>query len=128
MISFTPALTDSSVPNANMNHVVDHIEYAANRIGYDHVGIGTDFDGMEKSVQGLEDVSKFPDLVELMLTRGISRANVEKVIGLNIIRVLKEVETVAGMRKQLPSVEDRVKQLWSDEIRGYVRQVYPDKP
>ena len=127
MISFVPALTHPEPVEADISYVVKHVEYVAQKVGYDHIGIGTDFDGMEKSVGGLEDISKFPDLVTLMLSRGISRANVEKIIGLNIIRVLKDVERVSKEEHEdLPVMEDKIKQLWSDGIRSYVRQVYPD--
>jgi membrane dipeptidase len=128
MISFIPALTQAEASRADINHVVDHIEYVARRIGFDHIGIGTDFDGMERSVGGLEDVSKFPDLVALMLSRGINRGDVEKVIGHNVIRVLRDVERVAEERDaKLPVLEDKVEQLWDDNIRAYVRRVYPDR-
>lgn len=127
MISFVPALTHAEPANADISHVVNHIEYVAQKVGYDHIGIGTDFDGMEKSVSGLEDVSKFPDLLASMLSRGICRENIEKVIGLNIIRVLKDVERLSNEElEDLPALEDTIQQLWNDDIRAYVRQVYPD--
>jgi membrane dipeptidase len=126
MISLIPALTHQDPAKAEIGHVVDHIEYVGQKIGYDHVGIGTDFDGMATSVNDLEDVSKFPNLVAAMVSRGISRTDVEKVIGLNVIRVLKAVETVSTEKwKSLPVMEDSVKQLWSNEVRSYVRQLYP---
>jgi membrane dipeptidase len=83
LISFVPAMTHIDPSEATIEHVVDHIEYAASLVSYNNVGIGTDFDGMEKSVVGLEDVTRFLDLVRLMLKRGISRENIERVIGLN---------------------------------------------
>jgi membrane dipeptidase len=127
MISLIPALTHQDPAKAEIAHVVDHIEYVGQKIGYDHVGIGTDFDGMATSVNDLEDVSKFPNLVAAMVSRGISRTDVEKVIGLNIIRVLNAVETVSMEKsKSLPVMEDSVKQLWSNDIRSYVRQLYPE--
>ncbi|KAF4636600.1 hypothetical protein G7Y89_g1494 [Cudoniella acicularis] len=136
MISFIPGLTHSKPEEASIQHVVDHILYVASRIGFDHIGIGTDFDGMEKGVQGLEDVSKFPDLVALLLEKGVEKDNVQKIVGLNVIRVLKDVENfalqernknVAGESEALPLLEDDIKQLWNDGIRSYVRQVYPDR-
>ncbi|KAF2201390.1 hypothetical protein GQ43DRAFT_415931 [Delitschia confertaspora ATCC 74209] len=128
MISFVPAMTDCNASRASIAHVVDHIEYVAARIGYDHIGIGTDYDGMEKSVNGLEHVGRYPDLVARMLERGITRGNIEKIIGLNVIRVMGEVETVAEtQRATAPVLEDSVKQLWNDDIRAYVRKVYPGR-
>lgn len=126
MVSFIPALTHHDPAKAEIAHVVDHIEYVGQKIGYDYIGIGTDFDGMAKSVHGLDDVSKFPNLVASMLSRGISRADIEKVIGLNIVRVLKDVEVVSMEKsKGLPVLEDNVKQLWNEDIRSYIRRVYP---
>ncbi|KAI9877145.1 MAG: hypothetical protein M1830_004695 [Pleopsidium flavum] len=126
MISFIPALTHSDTTTADLTHVVDHILYVAEKIGFDHIGIGSDFDGMVKAVSGLEDVSKYPDLVATMLCKGIQKCDVKKVIGLNTIRVLKEVEE-AGHRhtKDLPVLEDEVKQLWDENMRAFVRSKYP---
>lgn len=64
-------------------------------IGFDHVGLGSDFDGIFDVRRGLEDVSKFPDLIAEMLKAGISDGDAEKVIGGNILRVWANVETIA---------------------------------
>lgn len=126
MISFIPALTNSDVTKAEPTHVVDHVLYVAEKIGFDHIGIGSDFDGMVNSVNGLEDVSKYPELVATMLCKGIRKSDVEKVIGLNIIRVLKEVEdTGRKYAKELPVLEDEIKPLWDENLRAYVRSRYP---
>jgi membrane dipeptidase len=129
MISFVPAFTHTDATKASVEHVVDHIQHVGLQIGYDHVGIGTDYDGMEKPVIGLEDVSKFPDLVFAMLRRGITRTQIEQIIGLNIIRVLSAVETAAKSIRtsgQCPALVEEVKQLWNDDIRAYVRRIYPN--
>lgn len=126
MISLIPALTRSDVTTADTTHVVDHILYVAERIGFDHIGIGSDFDGMVDCVHGLEDVSKFPELVATMLSKGIRKSDVEKIIGLNTIRVLKEVEDTRHKHaKVLPVLEDEVKQLWDENVRAFVRSRYP---
>ena len=125
MVSFIPELTHSTAVQASVQHVVDHILYIASKIGFDHVGIGSDFDGMANPVIGLEDVSKFPALVAAMLARGIDRYDIQKIIGLNVIRVMQQVEQIArGSRGVVPVLEDKVKQLWSDDIRGVVREMY----
>ena len=127
MISFVPQFTLVEKSEAAVEHVVQHIRYVADRIGFDYIGIGSDYDGLEKTVRGLEDISTFPELVSAMLASGMARVDVEKVIGLNLIRVLSEVEKVAADQgKTLPVAEDKVKQLWSDDVRAYVRKVYPD--
>ncbi|KAG6051595.1 hypothetical protein E4U39_000423 [Claviceps sp. Clav50 group G5] len=126
MISFIPWLTNKEPEKATVDNVVDHILHVGNRIGFDHLGLGSDFDGMPSHVQGLEDVSKYPNIVAAMLQRGISTENVEKIMGMNVIRVLREVEDVAASQKGLlPVLEDAVPQLWDDGIRAYVKKLYP---
>lgn len=126
MISFIPWLTNKEQEKSTVDDVVDHILYVATRIGFDHIGLGSDYDGMPTSVQGLEDVSQYPNIVVKMLEREIAPAHIEKVMGLNIIRVLKEVEEVAKASESLPVLEDPVKQLWNNDIRAYVRKMYPN--
>lgn len=126
MISLIPPLTHSDAAKANVDHVVDHICYVANRIGFDHIGLGSDYDGMVIAVSGVEDISKWPNLVARMLARGIAREDVEKVIGLNIIRVLKDVEEVSKSARTWSVLEDDVKQLWDEDFRAFVRKEYPD--
>ncbi|KAL6235267.1 hypothetical protein BDW75DRAFT_230450 [Aspergillus navahoensis] len=89
--------------NATRSQVVAHILYAAEKIGYDHVGIGSDFDGMLEGPEGLDDVSRFPDLVAGLLQRGVSEERVEKIVGLNLLRVMKEVEDAAVQERGLGS-------------------------
>ena len=61
MVVFYPGFVDPK--NATLARLVDHIEYIANICGKAHVGVGSDFDGVPESVEGLEDASKFPNLV-----------------------------------------------------------------
>ncbi|KAI8798721.1 dipeptidase 1 [Biomphalaria glabrata] len=82
---------------ASMEQVADHIDHIKNMIGPDHVGIGSDFDGIERAPVGLEDVSKFPNLFAELLRRGWSTEDLEKLAGYNLIRVFKEVEKVKVM-------------------------------
>ncbi|KAL2439055.1 Dipeptidase aclJ [Exophiala dermatitidis] len=82
-------------PNSTLGFVADHIMYIGNKIGFEHVGIGSDFDGCFDTPRGLEDVSKFPDLVRELLVRGLSDDQVEGIVGGNVLRVWKRVEEVA---------------------------------
>jgi len=82
-------------PKATLAQVADHVDYLRKVAGIDHVGIGSDFDGISSVPVGLEDVSKFPDLIAELLRRGWTEADVKKVAGLNTLRVLREAERVA---------------------------------
>src|SRR5438067_5415208 len=83
-------------PKATLQQVADHIDYIRRVIGVDHVGLGSDFDGITQVPVGLEDVSKFPDLIAELLRRGWTEPDVQKVAGLNALRVLRAAERVAA--------------------------------
>src|SRR6266571_3033688 len=83
-------------PRATLQQVADHIEHVRDVAGVDHVGLGSDFDGITEVPVGLEDVSKFTDLIAELLRRGWSEPDVRKVAGLNVLRVLQAAERVAG--------------------------------
>lgn len=76
-------------PKATLAQVADHIEHMRAVAGVDHVGLGSDFDGITEVPAGLEDVSKFPDLIAELLRRGWSEEDVKKVAGLNALRVMR---------------------------------------
>ncbi len=69
--------------------VVDHIEYIIKLVGDDYVGLGADYDGVGSVPAGLEDVSKYPAITEELLKRGYSKKTVRKVLGKNVLRVMK---------------------------------------
>ncbi|XP_018010925.1 dipeptidase 1, partial [Hyalella azteca] len=82
---------------AEVRHVVEHINYIREVAGVDHVGIGADFDGINKLPKGLEDVSTYPRLfAELLADPKWSIEDLKKLAGLNILRVMKEVEQVSA--------------------------------
>lgn len=78
--------------------IIDHIDHAVSIAGVDHVGIGSDFDGINVTPEGLEDVSKMPVIFEEMRKRGYSESDIEKIAGLNFLRVMKTVESLAERR------------------------------
>lgn len=78
--------------DAPLSILLDHIDYLVKKIGVAHVAVGSDFDGIESSPQGLEDVSKFPVLTDALLKRGYAEDDVAKIMGLNFLRILKENE------------------------------------
>jgi membrane dipeptidase len=76
---------------ATLEDVADHIDHAVNITGIDHVGIGSDFDGIAATANGLEDISKMPALVAVLLKRGYSEGDLKKLLGENHLRVVREV-------------------------------------
>ncbi len=80
---------------ATLADVADHIEHVRKIAGVDHVGLGSDFDGMSTAPVGLEDVSKYPALLAELARRGWSDAELEKVAGRNLLRALRAAEDVA---------------------------------
>ncbi len=76
---------------ATVDDVAAHIDHAVKIAGIDHVGIGSDFDGISSPPQGLEDVSKMPALVAALLKRGYSEADIKKTLGGNTLRVIRAV-------------------------------------
>lgn len=128
MISFIPWLTHATdAAQASVDGVAGHVAYVGRRIGFDHVGLGSDYDGMPSAPRGLEDAAQYPALVAALLARGMARADVAKVMGLNLLRVMHDVEAVARAPASaaLPVLEDGVKQLWNDDIRAFVKREYP---
>lgn len=102
--------------NSTLAHVVRHIRHIGERIGYEHVGLGTDYDGIESTPEGLEDVSKFPDLVAELLRQGISDEDVGKIVGRNILRVWREADEVAErLQRTMVPLEDEIVNSWDVE-------------
>lgn len=83
-------------PAVTAAHVADHIDHVRKVAGIDHVGYGSDFDGISSAPVGLEDVSGFPVLTAELLRRGYSDDDVKKVLGLNMLRVMRAAEAVAA--------------------------------
>ncbi len=79
----------------SVSDVADHIEHVIELVGIDHVGIGSDFDGISSGPTGLEDVSTYPNLIEELLKRGHSEEDIRKICGENLLRVWSEVENIA---------------------------------
>ncbi len=98
---------ENPAPKATLKQVADHIEHIIRVAGIDHVGIGSDFDGIGDVPVGLEDVSRFPYLTAELLRRGYSEEDVAKILGLNLLRVLREVERVAERIRRESSVGAR---------------------
>ena len=85
---------------ATVSQVADHVEHIRDVAGIDHVGIGGDFDGITFVVQGLEDVSKYPNLFAELSRRGWSEAALRKLAGENLLRAFGQVERVSARLKR----------------------------
>jgi len=84
-------------PFANVDTVLKHIDHVVKLVGIEHVGIGSDFDGVGDSLpDGLKDVSMYPNLIEGLLKRGYSEADIVKIMSGNLLRVWRQVEAVAA--------------------------------
>ncbi len=92
-------------PKATLAQVADHIDHIRKSAGIDHIGIGSDFDGITSVVAGLEDVSTYPALTAELLRRGYTDDDVKKILGLNILRVMRANERVSAelQKKRGPS-------------------------
>ena len=87
--------TDHPMPRGSIKDVADHIDYIAKRIGADHVGLGGDLDGIEVTIEGMEDVSSYPALFTELARRGWSQSDLEKLASRNLLRALKGAEAYA---------------------------------
>lgn len=80
-----------AAPPLSADVVLEHIQHAVEIAGIDHVGLGSDFDGIQRTPQGLEDASCYGTIAEGLLARGFSTAHVEQILGGNMRRVFREV-------------------------------------
>jgi len=83
-------------PKATLSQVADHIDHIRKVAGIDYIGLGSDFDGITSTPTGLEDVSKYPDLLGELMHRGYTKEDIQKIAGLNVLRVLHKTEQVAA--------------------------------
>ncbi len=86
---------DHPMPTGSLHDVVDHIEHIIKVAGVDHVGIGSDYDGIGSVPSQLEDVSTYPYITQELLNRGHAREAIHKILGGNALRVLRDAEVVS---------------------------------
>lgn len=97
---------------ATLSQVADHIDHVRQVAGIDHVGIGSDFGGIDRGPLGLEDVSDYPVLLAELLRRGYSDQDVLKVAGGNLLRVFDQAVSVAArLRAEAPASEATLEEL-----------------
>jgi membrane dipeptidase len=90
----TQLTAEGKLPEVSWEKIVEHIDHAVRIAGADHVGLGSDFDGAWMP-RGMEDASKLPQITEALLRKGYSDADVLKILGGNVLRVMERVEQVA---------------------------------
>jgi membrane dipeptidase len=83
---------------AHVSQVADHIDYVVKLVGIEHVGLGSDFDGVDQLPEGLEDVSGYPNLICELLKRGYSEPDLKKICAENFLRVWTEVNDATSSR------------------------------
>jgi membrane dipeptidase len=81
----------SKTRTATVKDIVDHIDYIVDLVGVDHVGLGSDYDGVFSLPKGMENVSKYPLITKTLVERGYSEKDIKKILGGNILRVFKQV-------------------------------------
>jgi membrane dipeptidase len=89
------AMQNGTLPKVGWEKIIEHIDHAVKVAGADHVGLGSDFDGATMPL-GMEDASKLPKITDALLKKGYSEADVEKILGGNILRVMEQVERGKG--------------------------------
>ncbi|MCY3487327.1 MAG: membrane dipeptidase, partial [Bacteroidetes bacterium] len=85
-----------SNPIGTVGDLVDHIDHIVDLVGIDHVGLGSDYDGVTGLPEGLEDVSTYPNLIAELIRRDYSEEDIAKILGGNALRVWQQVEEVAA--------------------------------
>ncbi|HEV8578855.1 MAG TPA: dipeptidase [Thermoanaerobaculia bacterium] len=99
-------------PRATLEQVADHVEHVRKLAGIDHVGIGSDFDGITSVPLGLESVGDYPALFAELLHRGWTDEEIKKLAGLNALRVFREAERVAQhLKKERPASDALIEEL-----------------
>jgi len=94
---------ESPFPYASIEDVINHIDYAVKLVGIDHVGLGSDFDGVGDSLPtGLKSVADYPNIIAHLLKRGYTEQDIQKILSGNVLRVWKAVEQFAQQAPQNP--------------------------
>lgn len=120
MICFLPSLVrKTKEDNATVMDVVEHIIYAAELIGYEHVGIGSDFDGMLNGPEDLDSVLDYRNIIRGLLMRGVCEEYIKMIMGLNLFRVLDAVQDFSASQtvRGKGSLCDTIPDLWTPEQR-----------
>jgi membrane dipeptidase len=102
-------------PKVTMSDVADHIDHIAKVAGADHVGLGGDYDGLPALPEGMDGVETYPKLLAELMRRGWSDADIAKLAGGNILRVMEAAEKVAASMRGEPAATETIAQLDSSK-------------
>ncbi len=105
-------------PRPPLKSLIDHIDHVAKVAGIDHVGLGSDFDGVTSLPQGIDSVADLPRITEALLQRGYSPDDVRKILGGNLLRAMREVEATA---KRLQAENNESDALSADDVELKIR-------
>jgi membrane dipeptidase len=94
------------MPRGTIKDAADHIDHIVKRAGVDHVGIGSDFDGIEATLEGMDDIASYPALFTELARRGYGQADLEKIASRNMMRVMKAAESYADAHRGDPPIEN----------------------
>ncbi len=97
----TQWISENPMPKVGIDDVIAHIDHIRKVIGIDHIALGGDFDGMQESPEGLTDVSGYRSLLIALLLRGYQKEEVEKIVGRNLVRVMRSVERQRDAMKSI---------------------------
>jgi membrane dipeptidase len=81
----------AAIPPVPLSRLIDHIDHAVKVAGIDHVGLGSDFDGISVAPKGLDDVSKLPLITQELVKRGYSEKDIAKILGGNLLKLVERV-------------------------------------
>ena len=104
-------LAANPLPATPLSDLIDHFQHIAKVAGVDHVGIGSDFDGVPSLPVGMEDISKLPNITYELLKRGYSERDVQKILGENFMRAFAQAERVAAASRSGVSRDGSVRRL-----------------
>jgi membrane dipeptidase len=95
----------AKVPRPPLDALINHIDHIARVAGVDHVGLGSDFDGITATPEGIDSVADLPRITEALVARGYTREQILKILGGNFMRVFKEAERVSRELRSAPSAQ-----------------------
>jgi membrane dipeptidase len=92
-------LSEHKIPRAPLKSLIDHIDHVAKIAGVEHVGLGSDFDGADFFPEGMDSAADLPKITQALLERGYSAADIRKILGGNVLRVMRDVARAGDLQQ-----------------------------